>query len=87
MTHLDTFDPKSGTETGGPTQTIKTNADGVQLAEKSSLLANHADKIAVVKRNDFNKGYQQGNYFILYAQELPSFIEYGCMDDSPRRSF
>ena len=65
MTHLDTFDPKSGTETGGPTQTIKTNADGVQLAENLPLLANHADKIAVVRGMSSTKGaHQQGNYFM-----------------------
>ena len=68
---MDTFDPKSGTETGGPTQTIKTNADGVQLAENLPLLANHADKIAVVRGMTSTKGaHQQGNYFMhtSYAQ-------------------
>ena len=71
MTHLDTFDPKTGTETGGPTQTIKTNADGVQLAENLPLLANHVDKIAVVRGMSSTKGaHQQGNYFMhtSYAQ-------------------
>ena len=71
MTHLDTFDPKTGTETGGPTQTIKTNADGVQLAENLPLLANHANKIAVVRGMSSTKGaHQQGNYFMhtSYAQ-------------------
>lgn len=27
QTHLDTWDPKPGTETGGPTKAIKTSAD------------------------------------------------------------
>ena len=71
MTHLDTFDPKSGAETGGPTQTIKTNADGVQLAENLPLLANHANKVAVIRGMTSTKGaHQQGNYFMhtSYAQ-------------------
>jgi len=71
MTHMDTFDPKPGTETGGPTQSIKTNADGVQLAENLPLLANHADKIAVIRGMTSTKGaHQQGNYFMhtSYAQ-------------------
>ena len=71
MTHIDTFDPKPGAETGGPTQAIKTNADGVQLAENLPLLANHADKIAVVRGLTSTKGaHQQGNYFMhtSYAQ-------------------
>ena len=49
MTHIDTFDPKPGTETGGPTQAIKTKTDGMQLAENLPLLANHTDKIAVIR--------------------------------------
>ena len=71
MTHLDTFDPKPGTETGGPTQAIKTKADGVQLAENLPLLANHADKIAVIRGMTSTKGaHSQGNYFMhtSYAQ-------------------
>ena len=69
--HIDTFDPKPGAETGGPTQAIKTNAAGVQLAENLPLLANHADKIAVVRGLTSTKGaHQQGNYFMhtSYAQ-------------------
>ena len=71
MTHLDTFDPKPGTDTGGPTQAIKTKADGVQLAENLPLLANHADKIAVIRGMTSTKGaHSQGNYFMhtSYAQ-------------------
>ncbi|MFP6900294.1 MAG: DUF1501 domain-containing protein, partial [Opitutales bacterium] len=71
MTHIDTFDPKPGTETGGPTQAIKTKADGVKLAENLPLLANHADKIAVIRGMTSTKGaHQQGNYFMhtSYAQ-------------------
>ena len=71
MTHIDTCDPKPGAETGGPTQAIKTNADGVQLAENLPLLANHTDKIAVVRGLTSTKGaHQQGNYFMhtSYAQ-------------------
>ena len=71
MTHLDTFDPKPGAETGGPTTAIKTKADGIQLAENLPLLANHADKIAVIRGMTSTKGaHQQGNYFMhtSYAQ-------------------
>ena len=31
MSHLDTWDPKPGTETGGPTKALSTKADGVQV--------------------------------------------------------
>ena len=71
MSHIDTFDPKPGAETGGPTQAIKTKTDGLQLAENLPLLANHADKVAVVRGMSSTKGaHQQGNYFMhtSYAQ-------------------
>ena len=71
MSHIDTFDPKPDTETGGPTQAIRTKADGVELAENLPLLANHADKIAVIRGMTSTKGaHQQGNYFMhtSYAQ-------------------
>ena len=76
MTHLDTFDPKTGTETGGPAQTIKTNADGVQLAENLPLLANR-DKIAVVRGMTSTKGaHQQGNYFIHTSYAPSALLSY-----------
>ena len=49
MSHIDTFDPKPGAETGGPTQAIKTSAEGVRIAENLPLLANHANKVAVLR--------------------------------------
>lgn len=71
MSHIDTFDPKPGTKTGGPTKAIQTKADGVQLAENLPFLANHADKIAIIRGMSSTKGaHQQGNYFMhtSYAQ-------------------
>ena len=76
MSHIDTFDPKPVRD-GGPTQAIRTKADGVELAENLPLLANHADKIAVIRGMTSTKGaHQQGNYFMhtSYAQEQLSFI-------------
>ena len=71
MSHIDTFDPKPGAETGGPTQAIRTNVDEINLAENLPLLANHADKITVIRGMTSTKGaHQQGNYFMhtSYAQ-------------------
>ena len=71
MSHIDTFDPKPGAETGGPTQAIQTNVDEIKLAENLPLLANHADKITVIRGMTSTKGaHQQGNYFMhtSYAQ-------------------
>ena len=71
MSHIDTFDPKPGTETGGPTQAINTKVDHLKLSENLPLLGNHAEKIAVIRGMTSTKGaHEQGNYFMhtSYAQ-------------------
>ena len=58
MTHLDTFDPKPGTETGG--HPIHQNKGGWSTISRNlPLLANHADKIAVVRGMTSTKGAHQ----------------------------
>src|SRR4051794_17104842 len=39
MSHLNTFDTKPGAATQGPTETIKTTADGLTLSQHFPLLA------------------------------------------------
>ena len=71
MSHLDTFDPKAGSEVSGLTTAITTKVDGIQLANTLPLLANHTDKIALLRGMTSTKGaHQQGNYFMhtSYAQ-------------------
>ncbi len=73
MTHLDTFDPKpeAPDEFRGPTETIKTNADGVRLGHYMSKLAGQADKIALVRSMTSTQGaHEPGRYFMRtsYAQ-------------------
>ncbi|MEK9773106.1 MAG: DUF1501 domain-containing protein, partial [Opitutae bacterium] len=64
MSHLDTFDPKT-TEVRGPMEAIPTKTDGMMLAQTLPLVANHSDKIAVVRGLTSTKGaHEQGNYFM-----------------------
>lgn len=49
MTHMDTFDPKPGTENGGKTAGIKTGVAGVELAEFMPKLAAGFKDIALVR--------------------------------------
>ena len=46
---LETFDPKAGTETGGPLRSVQTNVPGVQFCETLSSLARHADDLCVIR--------------------------------------
>src|SRR5262245_22077222 len=47
--HIDTFDPKPGQETGGPFKAIDTKIAGVQFSEHFGKLAAAADKLAVIR--------------------------------------
>ena len=67
MTHLDTFDPKpeAPDEYRGPTETIKTKADGVRLGHYMSKLAGQADKVALVNSMTSTQGaHGPGRYFM-----------------------
>jgi len=65
MSHIDTFDPKPGTETGGSTQAIATNADGVQIGQYLPRLAKHMDKVALVRGMTSTQGaHEQAQYLM-----------------------
>jgi len=65
MTHLDTFDPKPGTNEAGPVSAIRTKADDVFLSEYFPRLAFHMDKVALVRSLKTNQGaHEQGNYYM-----------------------
>src|SRR3954454_25332759 len=49
--HLDTFDPKPDAPSGarGPFRPIRTNVPGISLCEHLPLMAQRADKFAIVR--------------------------------------
>src|SRR5262245_7715813 len=47
--HIDTFDPKPGEETGGPFAAIGTAVPGVRIAEHLPLVAKQMKHLAVVR--------------------------------------
>ena len=65
MSHLDTFDVKPGAETQGPTQAIKTSADGVLISEHYPRTAKQMHHICAVNSISSTQGaHAQGNYFM-----------------------
>ena len=65
MSHMDTFDPKPGTDEQGPVQAIDTNVDGIQVSEYLPSLARQMDKMAVVRSLSSTQGaHEQGQYFM-----------------------
>lgn len=80
MSHLDTFDPKPGAETQGPTQAIRTNADGVFLGHYLPNLAQHMDKVAVINSLSTTQGaHAQGRYYMHTNYTLRGTIKHPSM--------
>ena len=65
MSHLDTFDLKTGHENQGSTQPINTNVDGIRVSSHLPNLARHADKLCIVNSLTSTAGdHEKGNYFM-----------------------
>jgi len=67
MTHIDTFDPKpdAPSDVRGPTKTISTKANGIQLGHCLPLLAKQMDKVALVRSLSTTQGaHEQGKYLM-----------------------
>ncbi len=80
MTHLDTFDPKPGTDQGGPVSAIRTKADDVQISEYLPLLANQMDKGCIIRSLSSTKGaHDQGNYFMHTSYAKRATITHPCL--------
>jgi hypothetical protein len=63
--HIDTFDPKPGRPTGGPFKAIKTRAPGMMLSEHLPLLAERADRLALVRGMSSKEGnHPRAQYYV-----------------------
>jgi uncharacterized protein (DUF1501 family) len=61
--HVDTFDPKPGQETGGPTKAIETAARGVRIAEALPQIAKRMKKLSIVRSIGSKEGdHLRGQY-------------------------
>jgi hypothetical protein len=75
MTHIDTLDPKEG-ETQGPKAPISTKA-GFQLGGTMTNLANHADKITLIRSMTSKTGvHASGQYLIRAGYEQRGTIKH-----------
>lgn len=71
MTHMDTFDPKPGTETGGNTKGIPTGVAGIELAEFLPKLAKGFKDIAVVRSMTQKTGDHRGGSYWMHTSYQP----------------
>lgn len=80
QSHMDTWDPKEGVDTAGPTKPIKTSADGVRISENLPLVAQQAHHLTVINSVTSTQGaHEQGNYFMHTSYTLRGTIRHPSM--------
>lgn len=70
--HLETFDPKPGTTTGGSTRAIKTRIAGIELAAGFPQLAEVTDKMAILRGMTSKEGNHQRAQYLLHTGYAPN---------------
>ena len=80
QSHMDTWDPKEGVETAGPTKPIKTSADGVRISEYLPLTSKQMHHGTVINSLSSTQGaHEQGNYMMHTSYELRGTIRHPAM--------
>ena len=69
---LETFDPKPGTEQGGPTKVIGTAVSGIQIAEGWEHTAKQMQDIAIIRSMTNKEGEHQRAVYQMHTGYIPS---------------
>jgi hypothetical protein len=69
---LETFDPKPGTATGGPTKAVPTDVKGWLLAESLSRLAGRASDLAVIRTMTSKEGNHSRARMLVQCGYVPN---------------
>ncbi len=62
--HLDTWDPKPGTATGGPFKAIRTGLTGLSVSEHMPKIAAVANKLTVLRMTSKEGNHQRAQYLM-----------------------
>jgi hypothetical protein len=71
MTHLDTFDPKPGAETQGPTKSVNTKVSGIRLSEHLPKLAQRMDKLSILRGMTSKQGAHAPGRYLAHTSYSP----------------
>jgi uncharacterized protein (DUF1501 family) len=69
---LETFDPKPGTENGGPTTAIETAVSGIRLAEGWTNLSKQMSDVCLIRSMTNKEGQHQRATFQMHTGYLPT---------------
>src|SRR5262245_16014531 len=73
----DTWDMKPGHENGGEFKEIATNVPGVRFSEHLPKLAQHADKLAIIRSLETKEGdHERGTYLMRTGRRPMSVVDY-----------
>ena len=72
---FETFDPKPGTSTGGPTKSIETAIPGVHVAEHLPRIAQRLDQLSILRNVTSPEGAHERAQYYLHTgfQPVPAF--------------
>lgn len=70
--HLETFDPKPGSLTGGPTKAVKTKVPGVEISEYVAPLADWTDEMAILRGMTSKEGNHQRAQYLMHTGYAPT---------------
>lgn len=70
--HFETFSPKQGAATGGPTKSIKTRVQGLEISENLPALAEVADQLAVIRSMTSKEGSHERAQYLLHTGYAPT---------------
>ncbi len=80
MSHLDSFDPKPGTDVQGETKVIDTSLPGVKFSEYFPEMAKMADQLAVIRSMNTQTGdHEQARYLVRTSQKQIASIKHPTM--------
>jgi Protein of unknown function (DUF1501) len=69
---FETFDPKPGADTGGPTKAIGTDVSGIQIAEGWTQTAKRMKDIAIIRSMNNREGEHQRAAFQMHTGYVPT---------------
>jgi hypothetical protein len=85
--HIDTFDPKPGSQTNGPFKAIDTTVSGIQLSEHLPLLAQQTKHLAVVRSLTSKAADHDRAYFYMHTGNMrDETVEYPSLGSVVARS-
>lgn len=80
QSQFETWDPKEGVETAGPTKIIKTSADGIRIAEHLPRTARQMHHATVLRSLMSTQGaHEQGVYYMRTSYTLRGTIRHPSM--------